>query len=110
MLRLFQDMLSSLKSQVEVMNTSFKRMSTQSEQHGCVQQVCVILSYLVCYAVTLDQDPLTTEESRTPILSLCHCIFREEPFWALFFLKVSDRPSDHSFLRAYIRELKHARF
>ena len=32
-------MLSVLKSQVEVMKTSTKRLTTQTEQHGCVQQV-----------------------------------------------------------------------
>ena len=36
-------MLALLKSQVDVMKTSSKRVSTQSEQHGCVQQVGAML-------------------------------------------------------------------
>lgn len=53
-----QDMLSSLKSQVEVMNTSFKRMSTQSEQHGCVQQEARMASgveVMICHAENLSR-------------------------------------------------------
>ncbi|XP_074615626.1 inositol 1,4,5-triphosphate receptor associated 2-like [Acropora palmata] len=53
-----QDMLSSLKSQVEVIQTSFKRLSTQSQQHGCVQQEARMASgveVMICHAENLSR-------------------------------------------------------